>query len=63
MTMTDGSLSHHPERILEKTVQVENHMRSDRITVQHEAGNLAFGMAAWLCEGIKTLYRNAHWLL
>lgn len=45
MTMTDGSLSHHPERILGKKVQVENHMRSDGITVQHEASNLAFGMA------------------
>lgn len=43
--MTDGSLSHHPEGILGKKVQVENHMRSDGITVQHEAGNLAFGMA------------------
>lgn len=47
----------------EKKVQVENHMRSDGITVQHEAGNLAFDMALWLCEGIKALYRNAHWLL
>lgn len=45
MTMTDGSLSHHPEKILGKKVQVQNHMRSDRITVQHEASNLAFGMA------------------
>lgn len=29
----------------EKKVQVQNHMRSDGITVQHEASNLAFGMA------------------
>jgi len=37
-------------------------MRCDAITVQHEASNLAFGMALWLCEGIKAPYRNIHWL-
>lgn len=44
----------------EKKVQVQNHMHSDGITVQHEASNLAFGMALWLCEGIKSPYLNAH---
>lgn len=44
----------------EKKVQVQNHMRSDGITVQHEASNLAFGMASWLCEGIKAPYLSAH---
>lgn len=59
--MTDGSLSYHPERILGgKKVQVQNHMHSDGITVQHEASNLAFGMAPWLCEGIKSPYLSAH---